>query len=225
LKSIAERRSKTESQELKTNNCIDWYLVTTYYNADGSSESTWHYISTTCNCEQTRIAAGGRSYRLNCSGGGGGGDIIDYDLEAEAALLNEAFSISSSSPIQRIVTFTSETMAEVPFQWEVVKNITNTWRVTSYDVADGYNSNNAGAIIYRIRHLSSNISGITNLYRIPRGGTGPHIPLAILSWAEDYVSTNIDSDYKSGTVNVSGNVKNFGRRFRGAYNSCTVTVW
>jgi hypothetical protein len=78
LKSIAERRSKTESQELKTNNCIDWYLVTTYYNADGSSESTWHYISTTCNCEQTKIAAGGRNYRLNCSGGGGAD--VDYEF-------------------------------------------------------------------------------------------------------------------------------------------------
>jgi hypothetical protein len=80
LKSVAERRSKTESEELKTNNCIDWYLVTTYYYADGSSESTWHYISTTCNCEQTKIAISSHSYRLNCSGGGGDG-VIEYEEE------------------------------------------------------------------------------------------------------------------------------------------------
>lgn len=49
--------------------CTNWYLVTTYYYSDGSTEEMWYYIGTTCvdDCE---------NYLLPCNlnGGGGNGD-------------------------------------------------------------------------------------------------------------------------------------------------------
>jgi hypothetical protein len=79
LKSVAERRSKNSSGNQRTNECIDWYLVTTYYYSNGSSETFEQYVFTTCDCHQTRMA-NGRSFQIEC-GGGGGGNSIDYEYE------------------------------------------------------------------------------------------------------------------------------------------------
>lgn len=52
----------------RTSGCIDWYLITTYYYADGSKKTTDQYVFTTCDdeCNTTRIATG----RVKCGGGG-----------------------------------------------------------------------------------------------------------------------------------------------------------
>lgn len=57
--------SKTESGRLKT--CIEWYLVTTNYYSDGSSETTVSYLYTSCS-EPCSFAG-----RVDCGGGGGNG--------------------------------------------------------------------------------------------------------------------------------------------------------
>lgn len=62
--------SKDKNPNGRTKGCIDWYLVTTYYYADGSRRTTDQYLFTTCDdeCNTTRIATG----RIKCGGGGGG---------------------------------------------------------------------------------------------------------------------------------------------------------
>ncbi|MEJ7823769.1 MAG: hypothetical protein WKF85_15720 [Chitinophagaceae bacterium] len=55
--------------------CIDWYWVTTYYNADGSTTENWQYLYRTCNENDCYVEPAGRnidkdkiSYKVNCGG-------------------------------------------------------------------------------------------------------------------------------------------------------------
>ncbi|HVT85932.1 MAG TPA: hypothetical protein VHD35_12080 [Chitinophagaceae bacterium] len=63
--------------------CIDWYLVTTYYYADGSTEQTSEYVGTTCSEDCTD-----GMYASICpdgsSGGGGWGNDSDFEYAVEA---------------------------------------------------------------------------------------------------------------------------------------------
>lgn len=51
----------------KTNSCIDWYLITTYYFAGGGKQTTEEYLFTTCDCESQNTRVG----KVNCAGGNG----------------------------------------------------------------------------------------------------------------------------------------------------------
>lgn len=58
--------------------CLDWYIITTTYNSDGSVHSvTYEYIGTSCTgevpCEFNRVITNTRSYFRSCGGGTGGG--------------------------------------------------------------------------------------------------------------------------------------------------------
>ena len=72
LYSSAVPKEKNNSSTVNgANLCIDWYLVTTYHYADGSSYTTEEYLGTTCDgCDNP-------DYQSFCpqsgSGGGGGG--------------------------------------------------------------------------------------------------------------------------------------------------------
>ncbi len=55
----------------RTNACTDWYLVTTYHYADGSTQTEEFYLGTTCD-----EPCGFAGARVNCGGGGGGGTVI-----------------------------------------------------------------------------------------------------------------------------------------------------
>ena len=94
LKSVAEYKKKDSPKNGsgRVNECIDWYLQIWYVWGDGTiTLQSETYLFTTCgeDCAQSRIA-NGRSLRVNCNGGGGGG----YDSggcpttpqEGEAAL-------------------------------------------------------------------------------------------------------------------------------------------
>lgn len=48
--------------------CVDWYLVTTNFYSDGSTETTTVYLFTTCSEE---FSLAGRTKRIKCGGGGG----------------------------------------------------------------------------------------------------------------------------------------------------------
>lgn len=48
----------------RTNGCIAWYLITTYYYSDGSTSQTSEYLGTTCDCEQNTT----RSSSTMCGG-------------------------------------------------------------------------------------------------------------------------------------------------------------
>lgn len=61
--------SKNVSANDKTNGCIDWYLITTYYYSDGSRSTTEQYLFTTCDCEEQTSRIG----KIGCIGGSGGG--------------------------------------------------------------------------------------------------------------------------------------------------------
>lgn len=98
LMSVAERRSKSEPDNQKTNGCIDWFLFTTVYYTDGTSETFENYLYSTCgdDCNTTRIA-GGRSFRISC--GGGGGDV-DYEYAVAREITWEvAFHPSSGGTV------------------------------------------------------------------------------------------------------------------------------
>ena len=167
----------------------------------------------------------------DCSGGGGagnnpndspgetmgGGESEEYDLHAEAALLVEALS-TKKEPQEKNITYSSATVTGVPFQWIIVENQLGAWKVKSSDIAEGYNSSNTGAVLYRIQHQGSAISGLTQWGRIRRDGS-QGVPLINLSWSESSNSSTIASDYRSGTVYVSGFLKNLGLQFPGNSHS------
>lgn len=106
----------TDSQKSqKTNGCIDWYLVTTYHFADGSTETTKEYVGTTCDCN-------GIEYQSFCPPDEGGGveeepEIIENNAETFS------FNRSSFAPSSNFDgSFTSEPLiynfrARVAFTW------------------------------------------------------------------------------------------------------------
>jgi hypothetical protein len=60
--------------------CYDWYIITTYYNRDGSvAYKTYDYVGTTCDgslpCILNRIVTNTSSYFKSCGGSGTGGDL------------------------------------------------------------------------------------------------------------------------------------------------------
>jgi hypothetical protein len=63
LTSVGVLQSDKKDKSKVVDGCTDWYLVTTYYYADGSSDSTSEYVGTTCNDAEDLP-----------SDGGGGGD-------------------------------------------------------------------------------------------------------------------------------------------------------
>src|SRR4030095_13257141 len=77
---VAEARESNSDPVGRVNECINWYLVTTYTYTDGTTYTTEQYLYTDCGrCEQTRLA-NGTVYRINCGGGGGGGTGTSYPV-------------------------------------------------------------------------------------------------------------------------------------------------
>lgn len=73
LKSVGVFRKKVnQSYVLRTESCIDWYIVTTFYDSGGNITAQYEtYIGTTCNGSYTPTDPYLES--LECPGGGGGG--------------------------------------------------------------------------------------------------------------------------------------------------------
>jgi hypothetical protein len=65
--------------------CTDWYLVTTYYYLDGTTEQTEQYLYTTC---ESSSGGGG--------GSGDGSDNIEYEYEAVKEMLWVVYSFPGS---------------------------------------------------------------------------------------------------------------------------------
>lgn len=60
--------------------CINWYLITTYYYTDGSSEETKEYVGTTCD------SGGGVDYLTpcpDCSGGGSESNETEHEITTD----------------------------------------------------------------------------------------------------------------------------------------------
>lgn len=193
------------SGELTENECVEWYWQT-YVNGVLVSEV---YLGTTCG-----------PYVEEGSGGGG---EDPFDEAAEDALKTQVFA-TQSDPAEQSVEYTSEVHTGVPFQWVVVKNTNNLWQVNSSDIAYGYNSPNTGAIVYNIQHNGSQLSGQTSWNRIPRNPGGFAPPLISLIWQETANTTTIANGYRSGTITVSGSLKNFGITIGSYSQSCTINV-
>ncbi|MBN8865554.1 MAG: hypothetical protein J0H92_19420 [Sphingobacteriales bacterium] len=222
--SIKNKTENTASRMELPDDCrtiqIDWYEQTcTTYPNNTEICSGWVYTHSSYQTVCTSDGSGG-------GGGTGGSGDDEFDLAAEALLFAEMMD-KSSSPEEKSTTFTTSTMAQKAFQWIVVQQKSGSWKVTSYDIAEGYNSNNTGAIIYNIIHERSSISGNTSLFRIrksPIVPQGPGIPLLLLGWSEFTNSVSIASDYKSGTVTVAGSLTNFGVPVSFHSQYCTVRV-
>ncbi len=83
------------SQIQRTNGCIDWYLVTTYYYTDGTSETTRDYVGTTCEgCDNGELVS---LCRNPDSDGGGGEDIQEEDIEEKVGSSEQTFNETNYS--------------------------------------------------------------------------------------------------------------------------------
>lgn len=186
-------------------NCVEWYWQT-FVNGVLVSEV---YLFTTCGPYVEE--------------GSGGGEDELFDEAAEEALKTQVFTTQSELQEQNI-SITSPVPAGVPFQWVVVKNAYDLWEVISSDVANGYNSSNTGALVYNIQHNGSEITGQTSWNRIPRNPNGVVLPLIRLSWLETSSLSTITNDYRSGTVTVSGSLRNLQISMGSYTQSCTIHV-
>lgn len=77
---LQKNKNNISESNQKTNGCIDWYLVTTYHYADGSTYQTREYVGTTCDgCSDP-------NYQSICpDNGGGGGGLGDPSSETETS--------------------------------------------------------------------------------------------------------------------------------------------
>ena len=149
-------------------------------------------------------------------------DEEEFDEEAEAALKQQVYSTTTEAA-ETNVSYSSPDATDVPFQWEVVKNQFDMWKVISSDIAKGYNSTNTGAVLYEIQHKESSITGQTEWNRI-RKKPGPTQPFIALNWQESSATKSIANNYKSGTITVSGGLYNAVWFVKSVSNKCTVTV-
>ena len=92
----------------KTNGCIEWYWVTTYY----SGRQTWDYMYTTCSCEEN-------TYRVSTCGGGGGGGNGNTPSFPQVPTENQ------------IIDFFSPEGEFIRYQF-----INNTWKIVLINLAD-----------------------------------------------------------------------------------------
>ena len=61
------RTKNTKNGSGRTDACINWYWVTTYYYANGTTDTSEEYLFTTCGCEEQTTRVG----RIECGGGNG----------------------------------------------------------------------------------------------------------------------------------------------------------
>lgn len=66
---ITTRRNSVDSNGKIQQTCTDWYLVTTNFHSDGTTETITTYLFTSCS-EDCSLA--GRVKRIQCGDGGGG---------------------------------------------------------------------------------------------------------------------------------------------------------
>lgn len=132
LKSFAEQRQKPHPNNVsgRVSECIDWYWQTWFVWADGSMTlESEVYAFTTCDgdCWQPRVAQG-RSLRVNCNSGGGGGNPIEY-----------------------VVAVTR------PLKWEIAIHPNNYWQAMSLEEVSGIKvaSEPQGGHFTSITHQSS----------------------------------------------------------------------
>lgn len=76
----------------KVNDCVSWYLVTTYYSNGVEYDQTWEYLGTWCDdiCNSTRTTKN-LSFRIEC----GGGAPADEQVQIFSKAVN--FTVGSSS--------------------------------------------------------------------------------------------------------------------------------
>jgi len=78
---VIQSKNKETTSSNRENQCIDWYLVTTYHYVDGSSSQDEEYLGTTCD-----DCSGDPSVYMslcNDGGGGGGGDNTPPDSTSD----------------------------------------------------------------------------------------------------------------------------------------------
>lgn len=83
-------------QTQRTNGCIDWYLVTTYYYTDGTTETTKEYVGTTCEgCENGELVSLCRDPEFG--GGGSEGETPEEIIEEKVGTSVQTFDETSYS--------------------------------------------------------------------------------------------------------------------------------
>src|SRR6266700_880580 len=112
---LMQPKTKTVTTNSTNSDCVDWYLVTTYFYEDGSTNTDWEYLGTTCGGCAPSDPTVQQSFLCGDSGGGAGPDPND-----DVALVTQR-------------------------DWVVVENINGLWDVISTERLSGVkNSLEAG---------------------------------------------------------------------------------
>lgn len=106
-----------------------------------------------------------------------------------------------------VLTFPSSYETYEAFDWIVIKNTANLWRVTSYDTAFGHKSGTF-SVVYRLGHWKSELSGFA-VFPNPQDLTKS----IALNWTETKVIKQIDQGYRSGYIRVQGKLMLGGATF------------
>lgn len=85
----------------KTQGCTAWYLITTNFYSDGSTETTQEYLGTTCNCEQNSTRSEGIKTCGGEAGSNGGAPTLPYTANE-----GDEFWLLSPNGTQRLMRWT-----------------------------------------------------------------------------------------------------------------------
>lgn len=97
----------------KINGCTAWYLIVTYFYANGTTSQTSEYIGTTCDCFENTTRSGAR---VACGGGGGGGSEGGSGLPSQPQQ-GDTHYIALNNGVTRILEYRC---SDYGCNWQVV---------------------------------------------------------------------------------------------------------
>lgn len=193
---IKEKENVNERKMSLEGNCIDWYLVTTYYFPDGSTYVTSEYVGRTCgNC----AIGDPMNQSIICvqeNGGSESSNLSDYLQQyAQFNKISNSSITESSNGATNLGTI----------NWTVIQGASSPWRVTAVTEFK----------FKKYQYFDINLMRMTNTYDIIHFNTTGSSFVGSDFWIEstwNQISAidNIDnnnSEYAKGNSIVSGSIK------------------
>lgn len=194
LASIGVMKGKGQAVNARSGDCIDWYLVTTYFFPDGSSHTTEQYITTTCDgCYSDPWA------ETECLPGdeGGTGDGSGGEVDYLVTSVNVFSAPEATGSFESEYTHAGIVKRNAAYVWQcgtgygyVFRNVYN-WVYKSYESGVLYKESAPGSLwlFESLTHDNIQRIGIT-----PPGYT----------YTEQlgYAVTNIATNKRTATVNL-----------------------
>jgi hypothetical protein len=119
---VLQTKNTERNAELPTY-CIDWYIVTTYHYADGTSYTTYEYYTTTCGCSDPI----NESFGCEDASGGGGGSSTYTLVDAEAG----ANQLMNNAVFQKVTNlyYTVSMVSNYTYAYQFLCGWGNYWHV------------------------------------------------------------------------------------------------